>query len=227
MRRPLKEHCLNSLKQENVPVSWVIDVGVLKGTPELVKGFPDRKHILIEPVVEWNDTIRANYGSKKVDYELHNIAISNTNGMMKLATFTVMEGQAITHSSLVSGPSSQPTRDVQVRTLDSFLPEIGTPRNFLLKIDVDGVEQEILEGAQTIAESCSVIIVESNVQNMALRMNTVCEMGFQIFDLVDPCYYDNRLRQMDLVFLNERVIKEYDLDMYTRKFDYSKWVNYG
>lgn len=226
MRRPLKEHCLRSLKQENVPVSWIIDVGVLKGTPELVQGFPDRKHILIEPVIEWNDTIRANYDAKKVDYELHNIAISNKNDIMKLATFTVRDDRLITHSCLVDSPTNQPTRDVQVRTLDSFLPEIGVPRDFLLKIDVDGVEQEILEGARQIVELCSVIIIEANVQNMALRMKTVCDMGFQIYDMVDPCYYDNRLRQMDLVFLSERVIKEHDLDMYTKKFDYSKWFNY-
>ena len=36
-------------------------------------------------------------------------------------------------------------------------------------------------------------------------------------------YYQDRLRQFDLIFLNNKIFNEMNLDFYNKPFDYSKW----
>ncbi len=62
----------------------VIDVGVLSDTVELREVFADRRQLLIEPIVEWNDTIRGYYDGSGVDYELINVAAADRDGEMAM-----------------------------------------------------------------------------------------------------------------------------------------------
>ena len=91
---------------------------------------------------------------------------------------------------------------------------------------MDGVEIQILEGARGILPDCSVVVIEANIQNFVERANWLVSAGFTLFDIVDICYYDDRLRQFDLVFLNSRMMSERNLDMYKQPFDMSKWINF-
>lgn len=226
MRKPLKTDSLRVLKDIGVPMSWVVDVGVLTGTWELMTELGDRKHILLEPVVEWHEGIRNKYGELGIDFELLDMAVSDRDGEMQLEVTSAREGQKITHARLVDQPVTGQARTVTVRSLDSLLPELGAPEDFLLKIDVDGVEEKILAGAREQLDRCSVIIIEANVQNFAGRVKLCMDAGFSLFDIIDLCYYGNRLRQFDLVFLSDRVMKRASLDMYREKFDLSKWKPY-
>lgn len=63
-------------------IKTVIDVGILYATPELMKAFPRQKHVLVEPVQAFNDTITQRY--EGMDYDLRNIAMSSAPGKMNL-----------------------------------------------------------------------------------------------------------------------------------------------
>lgn len=226
MRRPLKRECFQVIKSLNIPIETIVDVGVLTGTWDLQTEFKDKKHILIEPIVEWNDKINDTYGSAGIDYDLLNVAAYNRDGRMKIKTVSVVPGKPISHASLTERSSGDDLREVPVRRLDTLLPEIGASGPYLLKIDVDGVEIDIIEGAEKILPKCSVIVVEANVQNFIERSNILSDKGFSLFDIVDPCYYDSRLRQIDLVFMNTKMIDRLGIDMYKEKFEYEKWYTY-
>jgi FkbM family methyltransferase len=226
VRRPLKIQSFNKIKSLGIPVETVIDIGVLTGTGELMAAFGDRKHLLVEPIVEWNDTIKRNYAKAGIDFTLANVASSNADGTMNMETSTVYPGQPISHARLTDKSQGANLRTVLVRKLDTLLREYPLPGPYLLKIDVDGVEVQILEGSLETLPKTNVIVIEANVRNFIERASFLLNNGFELFDIVDPCYYDDQLRQFDLVFLNSRMVTERGLDMYKKAFDMTKWVNY-
>ena len=226
MRRPLKMESFNKIKSMEVPIETLLDIGILTGTGELMAAFKDKKHFLVEPIVEWNDAINASYTKQGIDYTLVNVAASNTNGKMNMETATVIPGRPISHARLTQKESGANIRTVPVRTIDSLMEEYQMPRPYLLKIDVDGVELLIMEGAKETFKDVNVVVVEANVQNFIERATFLQNNGFELFDIVDPCYYDNQLRQFDLVFLNSLMVAKRGLDMYKQAFDIKKWVSY-
>jgi FkbM family methyltransferase len=226
-RRPIKLHALKKIIDLKIPVATVIDVGVLTGTHDLVAAFPKVPQILIEPIIEWNDTITATYRKHNIDFELLNVAASDANGVMMMETYTVRPGQPITHARLTDKTAGANLREVEVKTLDTIIGERpGLQCPFLLKLDVDGAELKILEGARRVLPNCSVVIIEADVRNFIGRATWLANSGFQLFDLVDICYYDGQLRQFDLVFLNKFLIEEMKIDMYNEPFDISKWKSF-
>ena len=52
------------------------------------------------------------------------------------------------------------------------------------------------------------------------------ELGFEPFDIVDICYYDDRFVQVDVLFINLKYVKELNLEFYRDGFDASKWKRY-
>lgn len=226
MRRPLKMESFKKIKELNIPIQTVIDIGIRIGTPELMKSFGDLKHFLVEPISEWNDTINSTYTKAGIDYTLTNVAASNINGIMNMEVSTVRPGEPISHARLTEKDSGANIRNVPVRTIDSLMEEYRMPKPYLLKIDVDGVELLIMEGAKETFKDVNVVVVEANVRNFIERATFLQNSGFELFDIVDPCYYDDQLRQFDLVFLNSRMVAERGLDMYKQAFDIKKWVNY-
>lgn len=77
-----------------------MDIGILTGTGELITAFRTKKHLLVEPIVEWNETIERNYTKAGVDFTLVNVAAGNTDVTMNMETSTVFPGQAISHARL-------------------------------------------------------------------------------------------------------------------------------
>lgn len=226
-RHPLKAHAFKVLKEMGVPVGTVIDVGILSSTYELIQAYKDTPQILIEPIVEFEDRIRGIYDKAGVNYELIKVAASDRDGEATMRTNSVRDGVDITHARMTDDKNSPGEyRTVPMRTLDSIVAERDLEKPFLLKVDVDGAELEILKGAESILPHCSVVCIETSVVNIFERSEAIRRHGFQLFDLVDICYYNDRLVQMDAIFLNHRVIQEKGLAMYKDGFDIAKWKTY-
>ncbi len=209
-RGPLKNQALAVLKSRGVPVGTILDVGVNTVTPELVAAFPDRHHVLFEPVVEYHASIERHYA--KVPHELVGAAVSDTSGTVTLKTASNLQGQGITHSGMVAGAAAggTDTRSVPMVRLDDFLRERQLPGPYLLKIDIDGHEMKVLRGAAETLKACSVVIVECPHYSLTERLNHLMTAGFRLFDLVEPCYYDKVFWQCDAIFLRQ--------DLFAQKF---------
>ena len=96
----------------------------------------------------------------------------------------------------------------------------------MLKIDVDVAELEILEGSLETLPEVNVVVIEAGMRNFFERATFLVSNGFELFDIVDPCYYYDQLRQFDMIFVNARMIQERGLDMQKRPFDIKLWKNY-
>lgn len=224
-RQPSRADGFRLLKEKGVPIASVIDVGVLDGTSDLMAGFPDIPHLLIEPVAELAPQIRARYKAAGIEHELVTAAASDMPGEL---TLHLKQGadEEITHARLEAAANETARRDVRAvpaLPLDDILKGHKLPSPTLLKIDVDGAELSVLKGASATLGTCSIVCIETGVANLFERSAPLLEAGFQLFDIVDLCYYDGRLAQADLIFIRRQLIAELGIELFAKGFDPARW----
>lgn len=190
---------LNNLKRSGFNPSLVFDVGAQVGTPELYTAFPNAHHIFIEPVEECIPILNEISNVLKSCTVLK-CAVSNVNGRNRLS---VSESKQYSSIEVNLG---EEFREIEVRTLDSIYEEFTHSKSILLKIDVDGVELDVLKGSKSLFENECVIIIEASLGENNPRFFKITDYlysyGFKVIDIVDTLYRPNdwHLWQVDLVF---------------------------
>lgn len=99
---------------------------------------------------------------------LHEVGLSNVPGKLSWQASSVYTGTASMYSGVHD--SNQPTLELPVERLDDYVSKhsIGAPQ--FIKIDVDGLELEILEGARELLERHRpVLYVETTMWNDEMR----------------------------------------------------------
>lgn len=224
-RFPSKKNALQMLRMLGVKFGCIFDVGVQGQTQELIEVFPDLKHYLFEPVQQYITTIQNNYA--KIDHEIVNVAVSNRDGSGKLRLVR-LASEHVTHSNVVESdvsPNGGDVVDVRLLCLSSLLSQRNFPEPILLKIDVDGHESAILEGLIGSENKIGAIIIEAEPKDFAERIQWLQNIGFIVWDFVDPCYYKGCLAQMDIVFISSTIAKKTGIcPLETDKsFDWKSW----
>lgn len=116
-------------------------------------------------------TIRANgFGNVTA----HHVAVGREDGTAQLlvpnwnASGAFMAGES-SASALHAGNDAVTVTDVDVRSLDSLVAELGVDRLDLLKIDVEGHEDAVLDGAAgTLERFHPVCVIEFNVFTLSV-----------------------------------------------------------
>jgi FkbM family methyltransferase len=236
-RVPTVESLLSQLRGLDLDVRNVVDVGVLSGTGFLVEYFPKAKHHLFEPVDRFFDVIRAGY--QGLEFDLHHLAVSSTSGMAFQVGVSADGSARVTHSYVsvqeraVGEITGQGVviecKPVKTVSLDEFFGQTPLEGNYLLKIDVDGHEMPIIEGAQATVAGADLVIVEATMPTLLERANAISKLGFELLEVVDLCYYHRLLSQVDLIFVNRRVIKRHaDLHPWaTKTFSFEQWYKFA
>jgi FkbM family methyltransferase len=199
---------LGLLRHLNVPINTIIDVGVQSSTPCLKSIFPDKLHILFEPCSDYWNEIEESY--KNIKHILYKIALFSEDKIVNME-----ESGGL---SRITDNNKIEAIQVQANKLDTILNDTNFEKPYLLKLDVDGAELEILEGAQETLKDCSTIFIEAHPRDYLERCNAIEKYGFKLFDIVDFRYYDNRLSQFDLVFIKKDLLPHKK-----QKFDVTKW----
>jgi FkbM family methyltransferase len=187
--------------------SVVFDVGVGPGTPELYEGFPDARLVLVEPLEEWRrhfewvelqrgaDTIIAAAGSTPGEVEIfvHRAPwCSSTLGGLR-------------------GEDADGTRrSVQVVRLDDIAHERELVGPFVVKVDVEGAELDVLSGALEVLRTTDLVLLEVSLFEFipgAPQFHDVVswmhDHGFVVADLFDAHnrLLDGALARMDVAFV--------------------------
>lgn len=225
-RTPGKRDSIAKFLAAGFPVETVIDVGVQYGTPELIDTLGDCRHILCEPIVEYHDSITRTYTARGVDFLLDARAASDSDGTAQIALSTTSDASTITHARLNDTDApGQTLRAVETVTLSTLVEDLNLAGPFLLKIDVDGAEEMILKGAAPILSQCSGVVMEAHVESFFAQCQHLVDAGLALFDIIDLCYYDNRLCQVDVFFINPAFAPDGAEKPISGAWDNSKWFD--
>lgn len=210
------EDIILQAKKNGLYPKTVIDVGAASGsmTEIIASCFPDSRFIMIEPLSEFRlqlETVK----NKLTDAQIFCVAASDKDGA---ATFNVhddlvgsslyREIEGVIEGSSVDGRE----RSIPSTTLNSICQKVKAQGPYLIKVDVQGAELNVIKGASNILSETEFIILEVSLFGFFIdgpQLTDVIifmkEQGFVCYDIFGLQYrlLDNALSQLDMVFVKE------------------------
>lgn len=212
-RLSMKQSLSIFARNGQLPVT-VFDVGAAFGTPDLYFNFPNAKFVLIEPLIEFSDSL------SKMATEFANFIVVNA-----AAGPETKKGVINVHRDLVGSSSllemneddsvNGEKRSIEFVRLDDLVTSLTLEPPFFIKIDTQGSELEVLRGATQILPKTIGIVIEVSLfeffHNGPLFQDVVSHLtrqGFMLYDIIELKYrpYDGALGQFDALFvpINDR-----------------------
>lgn len=169
------------------PGATVLDIGANYGTfaLSLAKAVgPEGRVIAVEPTPDTAACLRESIRCNGSDHlELLEIALSDEEGVLHLRLEADSELNALTESPCDDGN----TVEVQSLTLDTVMEARGWPRLGFVKLDAEGAEVRILDGAEeTLRRSSPLVLFEIKhgaTLNLELA-DAFTDRGFDLYILV-------------------------------------------
>lgn len=153
-------------------------------------------------------------------WTVHNYALGDADGASVINVSANSESSSLSgmlDGHIESAPESRyiATQEIEVKRLDSLAAAyFGDDTPKMLKLDVQGYEQKVLEGAATVLNQCAIVqlemsltpLYENDIGYLAM-IAYMQERGFALMSLEDV-YSDEktgRLMQVDGVFVNDEL----------------------
>ncbi|MDD4869623.1 MAG: FkbM family methyltransferase [Kiritimatiellae bacterium] len=188
----------------------VIDVGAASGTRALYESYPDAFHLMIEPVKEFEETLRSLLRKYKGD--LVSVAASSVEGEIDMQVHPeYLFGSSFLQEQVTVG-FDRVTRRVKTVTIDKILGEKQLNGPYLIKVDVQGAEIEVLNGARQALTNAEMVLLEVSffefLKGCPQFFDVVLYMknqGFVVYDLFGAALrpIDGALAQCDVAFVKE------------------------
>jgi len=178
----------------------VFDIGVGPGTPALYASFPKAKMVLCEPLKEYFDNLdefKEKYDiilvPKAIGSEESEKTIKLHLNWLEMTTFN-------DRTDLTKTNSDEELRTVSITTLDKVLADNpNLPKPFLVKIDTEGFELEVLKGATEVLKHTEFVISETSIaprfENGYTFFDFASEMkknGFELYDFLSLAPFKDR-----------------------------------
>jgi len=187
----------------------VIDVGVAHGTFALYETFPQATHLLVEPVQEWEGDLKRISQKYKAQYVI--AAASDHSGEITIYAHPELIGSSIFRDAEGSQFDGIP-RQVPAVTLDDLCRERRLKGPYLLKVDVQGAELKVLDGAKEVLEDTELVILEVSLFQFVVGgpqfydvVSYMKQCGFVVYDVFGALKrpLDGALAQLDVAFVKE------------------------
>lgn len=189
----------------------VIDVGVASGTPSLYQSFPDSFHLLVEPLVEFQSEIESwlrTYQGKAVF-----AAASSIDGQIQMNVHSEhLDGSSLLHEQM-GKEFDGVARTVPSIRVDTVVEDNQLQGPFLVKVDVQGAELEVLDGAKNVLADTELLLLEVSLFKFLKKSPEFYEvvsylkrLGFVVYDIYGGHRrpLDGALGQCDVAFVKER-----------------------
>jgi FkbM family methyltransferase len=206
MRRTLPA-VLAHYRRLGLDPATVIDVGVAAGTPELYEAFPRARLLLIEPLEEWRASLeeaQAKWGAEVV------IAAAGPEaGEIEITVHRVLACSSVLGARRGDDVDTQRRVVSQVR-LDDIARERDLSGPFVVKVDVEGSELQVLAGACAILGEAELVLLEVSLFELVPGaplfhevVGWMHEHGFVVSDLYNGHNrpLDGALAQLDAAFV--------------------------
>jgi FkbM family methyltransferase len=137
-----------------------VDVGANRGQllAEAVRVAPQPRHVAFEPIPQLAEELSARFPG----VDCRALAIGGREGVASFCHFTRLDGwSGLERNPQISDERGAPvTIEVSVSTLDAQLPH---ERPAVVKIDVEGAELAVLQGARTLLDRARPLLVLEHV----------------------------------------------------------------
>lgn len=184
----------------------IVDIGANHGnwTRQALKFFPEARYTLIEPQADL----------KKYSVELleanplitfHAVGAGNENTIARFTVSSYDDSSNFRYSETEADDAGLRQIDVPVVRLDSFLIDQGLPLPDLVKIDAEGTDLLVLDGANALFGKTEVFFVEAGIVNRIIDnsvlkvINFMDKKGYRLFDITDI----NRPYEVPVLWLTE------------------------
>ncbi|HEX7005916.1 MAG TPA: FkbM family methyltransferase [Alphaproteobacteria bacterium] len=191
----------------------IIDVGVADGTFELYRVFPDAAYLLIEPLSEFEPALAWIAARYDAHYELAAAGAADEYRVIRFGeSLAEMHGASLQALGTDDVPNGPGMRRVPVRRLDRLVEQHHLKGPFLLKIDTQGTEIDVMRGAEGILPEVDVAIIEASFFNFRQKaqqpliddvLRFMDERGFFPYDFFGGFNrpLDGALGQIDIAFV--------------------------
>lgn len=208
--RTSMDEMLDHCKTIGLNPEVVIDVGVAYGTMPLYTRFPQKKHFLIEPIKEYEPSLQNICDHYNAEYVL--AAASAEKGSTSIYVGNSLDGSSI---MVPTDNVKMEKRRIPLITLDECCEERQLDGPYLLKVDVQGAELMVLDGAARVLNNCDLVILEVSLFNFRPEMPDIYDVisymknkGFVVYDFYGGHNrpLDGARAQIDIVFVKENGI---------------------
>lgn len=206
--RQKMEECFEQLKEVGFQPDLIIDIGAASGTPPLQDSFPDAYFFWVEPLEEFKNDLEKLKMKFRGEYLIG--AMGRKPGSMTIHIKPDKVGSSLLKAE---ADMEKEEREVSIYTLENLAAEkFNTFKRILLKVDVQGFELEVLDGAGPFLDKVEVIILEvsmfrflKDIPDFYDVVHYMKTKGFVVYDILEGINrpLDYALGQKDLVFVKE------------------------
>lgn len=177
---------------QNYKPKVIYDIGANKGTwtNECLKFFPEAIYYLFEPQINLKEDINSLLGTHK-NIQLFSVGVGNIDGELDFTIHERDDSCSFRFSKAEADIKGFRQVKVPIVKLDSFANEKNLKPPSILKIDAEGLDLDVLDGAKNLILETDIIMIEvaimnKNINNSALNvLNYLDQTGFRLFDITD------------------------------------------
>ena len=207
------EGVLLQIKETGFAPATVIDVGAAMGsfTKTCHTFFPHAQYLLVEPLNEYLPALkkvvetipRATYDMRAASANEHPVVLNVHDDFVGSSLYREVEEG--------TGINGVP-REVPAATVDRLVAQRMAQPPFMIKVDVQGAELDVLSGAKTTLRHAELVLLEVSLLQFFDGAPLLCEVvahmkakGFVPYDVLGLQYrpIDGALSQLDVVFVKE------------------------
>lgn len=183
----------------------VLDVGANHGnwTRCAVQFFPDAQYTLVEPQEYLKmcvqDLIDPGYKIRWL-----NLGAADQSGVMSFHILDRDDGSTFLPREQLSPSRIADEKMVQVKTLNDIVSTHGLPTPDLVKIDAEGFDLKVIQGASDLIGKTEVFLLEAGVtcpfeNSVACAVTTMEALGYRLIDITEL----NRSPKHNVLWLTE------------------------
>jgi FkbM family methyltransferase len=202
---------LHNLKRLGLAPGTVIDVGVGYGTEELWEAFPRARLLLVEPIPDRFGGAANAAVTRRDGAELVAAAAGPEPGRTTITVHRAPEMSSVL-GRWTGDDRAGERREVPVVRLDDEVAARGLPGPYVMKVDVEGAELSVLDGAPSVLGDTEVVLLELRLFELipgAAQLHDVIpymrERGFVAYDIFGGAVRlsDGALAVTNMAFVRE------------------------
>ena len=197
-------------------IKTIIDIGANQGqfSEKMRILFPESKIISFEPLKEAYQILKKNFINDK-NYEVYNIALGNNKGVVEIEKNEYSPSSSLLEMNLAHKNNfdfaiNTEKVEINIDLLDNIIKPSDIERPSLMKIDVQGYEDQVINGSTNTLKNIDIIICEMSYLELYKNQilfdklyETFISLGFSYHGNLEQLHspIDNEILQGDAIFI--------------------------